>query len=507
MKASSAHSTGPIVVGSGIAGLSTALGLEGAMVITGGSLRSGSSDLAQGGIAAAVGAGDAPLRHAADTISVSGGIGERDLARIVAGAAPDRISWLIGLGARFDRDDDGSLVLGREAGHATHRIVHAGGDATGAEVMRAMRAAVHARSDIDIAEGRHLVDLLLDDERVVGVLTIDPSGELTAFVAPAVVLATGGVGRVFARTTNPLDIAAAGLAAAARAGAVLADLEFVQFHPTTLGGTADPALLLTEALRGAGAVLVDERGRRFMADEHPDAELAPRDVVARGIWRQLRLGRQPLLDATSAVGDAFPEQFPTAWEHAVAAGFDPRRQPLPVEPAEHYHMGGIATDDTGRTSLRGLWAVGEVAATGLHGANRLASNSLLEGLVIGARAAAAIEPAPRPPTQWRAPRRRIDRIADPASETAIRNTMWEHAGLIRDDDGLRRATRRLHAVAGPGVAVTADLRLTAMLIVERALARTESRGAHFRSDYPAPDPAWGRRSLFVPAPYRDSQAA
>jgi L-aspartate oxidase len=505
MSSAAVHRVGPIVVGSGIAGLSAALGLNDATIITGGALESGSSHLAQGGIAAAVGNGDTTAKHAADTVSVSGGLADPSLAAIVAAAAPDRIAWLTGLGARFDRTPDGRLALGREAGHSAHRIVHAGGDATGAEVMRAMGAAVRCRTDIEVVEDHHMVDLLVDDGTVVGVLTIGPDGDPAAFIGPAVVLATGGIGRVYARTTNPPEVAAAGLAAAARAGALLTDLEFVQFHPTTLATGADPAPLLTEALRGEGAVLVDEHGRRFMLDEHPSAELAPRDIVARGIWEQLRLGRTVFLDATTAVGADFPERFPTAWEHALKAGIDPRRQPLPVEPAEHYHMGGIATDDSGRTSLRGLWAIGEVASSGLHGANRLASNSLLEGLVIGARAAASIERPGPPPRSWAIPGRAVD-VVDDGADAAIRSTMWELAGVVRDRRGLEVAMTRLGLIE-PEAAITRDLRIAGLLIVERALERTESRGAHFRADYPVPDPGQQNRTSFVPQPPVRSIAA
>src|SRR5690606_29997999 len=382
-----------VVVGSGIAGLSTALGLERAVVLTRGPLGSGSSRHAQGGIAAALAPDDSPAEHALDTLAVSAGLADPDVARAVAEAAAGRVGWLRTLGARFHLDAHGRLSLGREAGHRTRRVAHAGGDATGAEVMRALVAAVEARDDIEVLEGCELVDLVRHGTRVAGVLARTRDGGFAAVLAPAVVLATGGIGGLYARTTNPVEVTGEGLAVAARAGAELADLEFVQFHPTALAVDADPVPLLTEALRGEGAILMDDRGERFMLAEHPDAELAPRDVVARAIWRRRMAGREVYLDARAAVGAEFPQRFPSVWRTAQRYGLDPRIEPLPVTPAEHYFMGGIVTDLAGRTSLPGLWAVGEAAATGLHGANRLASNSLLEGMVLGAAASRSIKEA------------------------------------------------------------------------------------------------------------------
>ncbi|MEA3503006.1 MAG: FAD-binding protein, partial [Actinomycetota bacterium] len=298
------------------------------------------------------------------------------------------------------------------------------------------------------------------------------------------------------------EVAAAGLAAAARSGARLADLEFVQFHPTSLAGEIDPLPLLTEALRGEGAVLLNAAGDRFMSTQHPDAELAPRDVVARVIWSQLEAGGEVCLDATAAVGSAFPKRFPTVWAHARAAGIDPRIQPIPVTPAEHFHMGGVATDVNGRTSLPGLWAVGEVASTGLHGANRLASNSLLEGLVVGARVARSIDrraPTAAPNTAT-VPRSAlgVPRSRAPSETISTRELMWRSVGIVRNRSGLEEAIRRLSVGTPARNLLDRDLRLVGRLIAEAALVRKESRGGHYRSDYPDPDPTLAHRSFTTP---------
>jgi len=372
--------------------------------------------------------------------------------------------------------------------------------------MRALVAAVRARADVDVLEDTVAVDLITDDVRVLGVLCLDARDELLAIMADQVVLASGGIGGLYARTTNPPEVAGDGLAMALRAGVTVADLEFVQFHPTTLDTASDPAPLLTEALRGEGARLIDARGDRIMEGVHPDLELAPRDVVARAIWRAQQAGRAVFLDATT-IGSNFPERFPTVWASARQAGFDPRTEPLPVTPAAHYHMGGIATDDQGRTTLDGLWAVGEVACSGLHGANRLASNSLLEGLVIGARAGQDMQCSMRAISRHRElcvpfDALRVTRADDEAFRSSLRNLMWDDVGIERDAGGLCRAIEALHkarAANDPLLAIR-NMTCAGTAIAECALARRESRGSHCRNDFPNEITAFARRTFVHPAP-------
>ncbi len=488
--------TSCVVVGSGIAGLSAALAHGDCIVISKSGLGEGSSRWAQGGIAAAIGDDDRPALHAADTDRVAGGIGNREVASIVTRAAPDRIRWLTSLGADFDTGGDARALLGQEAGHSRRRIVHARGDATGAEVMRTLVRAVSERPDIRRLDDTFVLDLLRHDGRVVGVLACTGDGERVAVVAPSVVLATGGLGRLYEKTTNPPEVSADGLAMAARAGAVIRDPEFVQFHPTALDASADPLPLLTEALRGEGARLIDEAGHRFMVGVHPDAELAPRDVVAREIWRR-RLDGAVYLDARM-IGPEFPNRFPTVWRIAQGVGLDPRQDPLPVSPAQHYHMGGIATDAAGRTSLAGLYACGEAASTGLHGANRLASNSLLEGLVLGRRVADAIAAdivGTRHPAVVEVPQETLDlELRDPPDiehdVAELRHLMWTKVGVMRDGPGLEQATIRLGALACrlSGHPIGRNLVVAAQVVTRAALDREESRGSHHRSDHPEPGP-------------------
>ncbi len=445
---------------------------------------------------------DSPERHAQDTERVAGGVANECIASIVAHAAAGGIDWLTRLGAMFDRDADGRIMLGREAGHSARRIVHANGDATGAEVMRALVAAVRARADLDVLSDMVAVDLITDGVQCRGVLCLDRDDEPLAIMADQVVLASGGIGGLYAHTTNPPEVAGDGLAMALRAGVEVADLEFVQFHPTTLDTGTDPAPLLTEALRGEGARLVDANGDRIMQHVHPDLELAPRDIVARAIWRAQRAGRQVLLDARS-IGPDFLQRFPTVWESARKAGFDPCSEPLPVTPAAHYHMGGIATDAHGRTSLVGLWAVGEVACTGLHGANRLASNSLLEGLVIGARTGNDMLCSTRPTDRQRDVRvpfdaLRVTRADKQSARRMLRDAMWEHVGIERDAAGLQRAIDCLRESGSGDVRnhlAVRNMSLAGMTIAECALARCESRGSHFRSDFPNERPDLAQRIL------------
>lgn len=478
-----------LIVGSGIAALSAALAAapRRVLVLTPGRLGlDGASHWAQGGIAAAIGAGDSAEAHAQDTLAAGAGHSDAERVQALTASAPELIDWLARIGARFDRDAAGAFSLGREAAHSAPRIVHAQGDATGAEVMRALAAAVRREPHIEVLEGFEARALLASESAVAGVLAEDRSGRRYALTAGAVVLATGGIGQLYRYTTNPAHADGSGLAMAMSVGAELRDLEFVQFHPTALavrGLDPAPLPLLTEALRGAGAVLLDHAGRRFMADT-PGAELAPRDVVARAVYRQLRQG--PVwLDAREAVGADFPQRFPAVFGLARQHGLDPRIEPLPVAPAEHYHMGGIAADTEGRTSIDGLFAIGECACTGVHGANRLASNSLLEGLAFGRRAgrhlAAAALPALR---AWRAPALAVEPAEAEALSLRLRRRMWDGVGIERDAQGLADAAQWLHEnlrAAPAGSRVHARLRVSQCL-VEAALARSHSLGAHCRVD-------------------------
>ncbi len=497
----------PIVVGGGVAGMTTALGLPEAVLLTEGTFaRDGSTALAQGGIAAALGPSDSPELHAADTRSVSGGLAVAGPVRVLTEAAPGRIEWLEQLGMRFDHTPDGALALGCEAGHHKRRIVHAGGDATGAELARAMGEAVQGKGSVEVMEDVTVLDLVRSRGKVVGVLVRQRDESVTLMLAPAVVLATGGIGRVYARTTNPASVYGAGLAMAARAGARLIDLEFIQFHPTALAGNIDPAPLFTEALRGEGALLIDERGERFMPAEHPDAELAPRDVLARAIYRRIREVGGVYLDATGLDADVLAE-FATLAQHAAAVGLDPRVDPLPVSPAAHYFMGGIAVDIDGRSSIPGLWAVGEVSSTGVHGANRLASNSLLEGLVFGDRVARDIAESAggwSRPTQVEFPLGATTAADDSADlEHSLRNLMWSNVGVVRDEAGLQRAISQLRCWAADSTPLssrTRDMLLAARLIAAAVLARRESRGAHYRSNFRRTNPILAQRRSIAPAP-------
>lgn len=496
-----------VVVGTGVAGLSCALAAAPARVtlVSKDALGAGgSTPRAQGGIAAALGPDDAPDLHAEDTERVAAGLAERAVVDVLTRGAPAAIAGLVDLGARLDRTPDGELSREREAGHSRDRIVHAGGDATGREIARVLTTACLADERVRIHQRTFAWDLVRDGDRVVGVVAIGSQGERLLLLAPAVVLATGGFAGAWSRTTNPPDVTGDGLAMAARAGARLADLELVQFHPTALAVGADPMPLLTEALRGRGAVVIDESGCRFLLADHADGELAPRDVVARAVRRRLDAGHQVFLDAREAVGDAFPRQFPTVWRLCRAHGLDPRREPLPISPAAHYCMGGILVDADGRSSLPGLWACGEAAAAGIHGGNRLASNSLLEGLVFGRRVGEAVARGGTPASSLaslRQPRRPAlprgaDRHGGDELVAALRATLWRDAGLVRDDRGLAHALGELERwarTAPPEAGELRNLLIVGRLVVAAARQRRESRGAHHRSDAPHTDPAWRRR--------------
>ncbi len=477
-----------VVVGGGLAGLMTALKLapEPCIVLSKAPFGAeASSAWAQGGIAAAVGPDDDPEQHLADTLAAGDGLCDPETAARILRAGPAAIDGLARLGARFDRRPDGRYRLGREAAHGRHRIVHAAGDGTGREVLRAVLTAARATPSITLMAGVEARRLLLADGRVAGLLAAGPDG---AVLLPTrrVVIATGGVAGLYRHGTSPLGAWGSGLALAARAGARLRDMEFVQFHPTALDCGRDPLPLVSEAVRGDGAVLVDEAGTRFMAGV-PGAELAPRDVVARAVWRHAAAGHRVFLDARAAIGDDFAARFPTVTALCAAAGIDPARQPIPVRPAAHYGMGGIAVDAAGRSTLEGLWACGEAASTGLHGANRLASNSLLEAAVCAGWVAQDLagRPAGRP---LRPEVRPMPRRPDPAP---VRAVLSAGAGVLRDRDGLARAVAALLPLA-EGEGASADPAAVGLMIAMAALDRRESRGAHHRTDAPEADPAAAR---------------
>jgi L-aspartate oxidase len=479
-----------LIVGAGLAGLFTALKLSprAVTVLAAAPIGDGASSAwAQGGVAASVDAGE--------------GIVDEAAMLSIAREAGERIEDLLRLGVPFDRDLEGKLSLGREAAHSHRRIVRVRGDRAGKAIMEALVAAVRATPSISIIEGYSAYELVMSAGRVAGVRAHDAEGRSLTVTARATVLASGGVGQLFAVTTNPVQARGQGIAIAARAGAIIADPEFVQFHPTAIAGTRDPAPLVTEALRGEGAILIDAQGRRFMTAVHPDAELAPRDVVARAIHREIAAGRTVYLDTRGVLGPRLPEAFPTVFENCVSMGIDPVRDPIPVAPAAHYHMGGIKVDAAGRTSLDGLWACGEVSSTGAHGANRLASNSLLEAVVYGARIAEDITGSVLAvPGEVCAPGQLNAAIPmPPLLVTQLRQLMTGSVGVIRGREGMVHALNeiaRLEEAGGPE-SLFVNIATTAKLIAAGALAREESRGGHFRNDFPEPRDVWRHRTFLT----------
>jgi len=497
-----------VIIGGGLAGLFTALKLAPLRVtiIAGGPLgTSEASALAQGGIAAAVGTSDTTEAHAADTIRAGDGLVDEKMAHLLASEAPARILDLLGYGVPFDKDTRGALKLSREAAHSARRVVKVEGDMAGAVIMEALIKKAREAAHIRILEDVWAQELVVSGRRVTGVViqpkTADWTAQTQVIHGAAIVLATGGAGGLYALTTNPRGAIGSGIAMAAEAGAMISDAEFVQFHPTAIVSEHDPAPLATEALRGEGAVLINGAGERFMKPVHEAAELAPRDIVARAVFAENAAGHGAFLDCREAIGDRFEREFPRVYGLCREAGIDPVHEPIPVAPAAHYHMGGVLTDANGRTSLDGLWACGEVAATGVHGANRLASNSLLEAVVFGARIADDLKlliPSSVIYTEQTLPSPAPDKYENASKDImTLRKAMSAHVGVVRDEAGLRLAleviTRIERRAQSPWLKAMCT---TALLITSAAWQRRESRGGHYRKDYPQTDTV-ARRGLLT----------
>ena len=494
-----------LIIGTGLAGLNAALLARehgSVCLVSKGPVSETNTNRAQGGIAAAVAATDDPQRHAADTIRAGDGLCDAPAVQILTAEGPAAVRRLIDLGVEFDRAPNGDVALAQEGAHSQPRVLHAGGDRTGLHIQRALERCVE-RGDIELREAHAAVELALEAGRCVGAVIADPTGQHTTITADATILATGGAGALYANTTNPAVATADGLGLALRAGAVVRDLEFVQFHPTALASADGPAFLVSEALRGEGAVLLDAAGNRFLAAIHPDAELAPRSVVARAISESMRRDDAPnvWLDISHQPADFLRTRFPGVYAGCLERGHDLTAGPIPVAPAAHYHMGGVWTDLHGCTTIPGLFAAGEVATTGAHGANRVASNSLLEAAVFSARAVNAARsrtadaPTPAEPVEPLP----ISSVGAAPSLAQLQQTVNNGAGIARHADELTAALRQLEvwsvntsANTPPGP--TLHLATTAAhAIVHATLTRTETRGSHLRLDHPRTDPAWQRR--------------
>lgn len=520
-----------VIVGSGAAGLACALALAPTPVVLlskTAELAGGSSLLSQGGIAAAIGPMDSLDQHILDTLRTGAGLADPERVASMVAEGPDAVRWLLAAGFPADREAGGGLKLGREGAHSQARIVHAGGDATGQSLIATLANQVSRTPSIELMTATLAVDLLVEQGRIVGLLAYRQGHGWLVLATPSVVLATGGTGALWRETTNPAEATGDGLALAARVGAQFADLEFVQFHPTALlpksavEGARLP--LLTEALRGAGARLLDQTGRPFMSDEDPLGDLAPRDSVARAIWRRRSAGESVFLDLRPALETQGERAFPLAVAQCRDAGFEPTSAPVPVTPAAHYHMGGVWTDGLGRSSVPGLWVCGEAASTGVHGANRLASNSLLEALSWARRVADALRRAPAPSRRGlpqalvspvvsrRPPGNPLERVRD-----QLRAVMSRYVGIVRNGPGLSEAAGVLESLSREvesqasdgkadgwpdfqGVRTWSEVRnmvLAGRFVALAALKRAESRGAHFRSDCPRTHENWAYRQVLT----------
>ena len=497
-----------VVIGAGVAGLAFTLSVPESIrvaLLTKGKLGESNTRWAQGGLSAAIGADDTVELHESDTLVAGAGLSDRLVVHELVADGPEAVDWLLSLGTAFDRDDGtGEISLGREAAHSRRRVLHAGGDATGAEIERALVAAVRSRANVRIQESAFAVDLLTETGRCTGAVIALEDGTIVEAHAGAVVLAAGGAGQLWATTSNPPAATADGLSMAIRAGVAVADLEFCQFHPTVLSRTGEAPFLISEAVRGEGAWLRDHAGERFMLAKHELAELAPRDVVARGIQEQMVAdgADHAWLDLRHLDPETMRRRFPTIARELAARGLDLATDLIPVAPAAHYFMGGVVAGDSGRTSMPGLLAIGEAACTGVHGANRLASNSLLEGLVFGRRAGLGFAASSHPANE----------TADSAGDIGdwvtfespvgsdlqrlVQTTMSRYVSVLRDGDGLSEAVAILIKIldALPSRSfrkdawTLANMALSSLAIASAALNREESRGAHFRSDYPETDP-------------------
>lgn len=506
-----------LVIGSGIAGLRAAIALADAgdvVVLTKADPRESNTGYAQGGIAAALGPDDSPELHASDTMAAGDGLCVPEAVDVLVREGQRYVRELIEWGAAFDRDANGQPALGREGAHSVRRVLHAR-DATGREIARLLWSRVSADPRIRVLDDAMATELIVRDGACAGADFVTSAGERGIVAARQTLLATGGAGQIFRETTNPAIATGDGIAMAALAGARVADLEFVQFHPTVLSVDGAPRFLLSEAMRGEGARLVNQAGEAFVQRYEPAGDLASRDLVSRAIVREVERTGAPVYLTMAHLDPHFVrERFPMIAQACAEAGLDLARDPVPISPAAHYIMGGVETDLDGRTSLAGLFAAGEVACTGVHGANRLASNSLLEGLVFGARAAEAMH---SPPANGRAASNTFTEAARPftaradgssiPAESEVRDLMWRHAGLVRDREGLEQATARLAGwfdavtlarptrITDAGFRRLSSIVTVGFLIARAALRREESRGGHFRADFPAHDDLHWKRHL------------